>query len=51
MTDQRLRNIVLELIDELCRPLQQGGKGLADNSESPLMRLREKLVELPTDYD
>jgi hypothetical protein len=40
---------LLELIDILARPIQDGGEGMADNQDSPLMRLREKIVSRGSD--
>ena len=43
MTDEKA-NEMLALIDILAKPIQDGGEGMADCENSPLMKLR-KLIE------
>lgn len=37
-------NYILELIDILAKPIQDGGHGMADSADSPLMKLKEKIL-------
>jgi hypothetical protein len=36
---------LLALIDIMAKPLQEGGMGMADCADSPLMKLRAKILE------
>jgi len=42
--DYATRAELLALIDILAKPVQDGGEGMADNAESPLMKLRAAIL-------